>query len=312
MRDKENSNARKIIFTGLDNAGKSSIILSLLREISKIAKIKPTKNAERRFFEFLGMNIGEWDLGGHERYRKTYLKESKLIFGGTDIVIYVIDVQDKERIVDSCAYLNDIIKQFIKLKLEPPIHVFFHKNDPDLVEPTQNIVNDTFSYLKNKIQQFQNYEKFFFYRTTIFDLPTITNAMSEILLTLFLRADVIDTTVREFAEKNNIEGVELIDDNSLIIGSYYKNEEIKHILNSLSPYFLRLNDGFEKMDYMEYNTENHTIVQRFGKYFLFKRFSLAEGAYPYYLLLYKDDSSFYNEEFLALQNLLNEILSHGI
>ena len=45
MRNKENIKARKIIFTGLDNAGKTSIILSLLREIAKIAKIKPTKQA---------------------------------------------------------------------------------------------------------------------------------------------------------------------------------------------------------------------------------------------------------------------------
>ena len=66
LQGKDDTDVRKVIFVGLDNAGKTSIILSLLREISKFAIIKPTRNAERRTFEFLGMNISEWDLGGHE------------------------------------------------------------------------------------------------------------------------------------------------------------------------------------------------------------------------------------------------------
>ena len=69
----ENSDTQKILFTGLDDAGKTSIILALKREYSKIAIIKPTKGAQRRIFEFLGKDISEWDLGGQERYRISYL-----------------------------------------------------------------------------------------------------------------------------------------------------------------------------------------------------------------------------------------------
>ena len=44
----------KILFTGLDDAGKTSIILALQREFSKIAVLSPTRGAQRRIFDFLG------------------------------------------------------------------------------------------------------------------------------------------------------------------------------------------------------------------------------------------------------------------
>ena len=54
----------KILFTGLDNSGKTSIIYSLKREISQIALLKPTRQAQRQIFKYLGKQISEWDLGG--------------------------------------------------------------------------------------------------------------------------------------------------------------------------------------------------------------------------------------------------------
>ena len=233
LQGEDDPNARKVIFVGLDNAGKSSIILSLLREISKFAIIKPTRNAERRTFEFLGMNISEWDLGGHERYRKLYLEKAQLIFQWTDIIIYVVDVQDYDRIVESYIYLTDIIKELIKMKIESPIHIFFHKNDPNRGESEQIKSNDTISYLKSKISEIQNYNNFSFYETSVFELSSILNTMSKILLSLFPRSKVIENSIQGFADKSGVEGVELIDDNSLIIGSWYKNNSIKEILNPL-------------------------------------------------------------------------------
>ena len=73
--ESEDNKYSKILFTGLDNSGKTSIILSLQRELSQISMLKPTKSAQRRIFEFLGKSIAEWDLGGQKRYRIAYLKE---------------------------------------------------------------------------------------------------------------------------------------------------------------------------------------------------------------------------------------------
>ncbi|NVM35986.1 MAG: 50S ribosome-binding GTPase [Candidatus Lokiarchaeota archaeon] len=310
FEEEDNANIQKVVFVGLDNAGKSSIILSLLREISKFAVIKPTRNAERRTFEFLGMNISEWDLGGHERYRKRYLEKAELIFRGTNILIYVVDIQDYERIAKTYSYLKDIIDRFTEMKLEPPIHILFHKNDPDIADGVQVKINNTISYLEGKIGDFQNYHKISFYKTTVFDLSSIINAMSKILLSLFPRSKVIDAAIQGYVNKTGVEGVELIDDNSLIISSWYKNDDTRTILNLLSPYFLRLNDGFKQLENIEDENKNYIIVERYEKYFIFKQFTLIKGVTPYYISTCTDEPFLNQYEFNALINLLKDIISH--
>ncbi|MFW9874032.1 MAG: ADP-ribosylation factor-like protein [Candidatus Thorarchaeota archaeon] len=312
IQGEDNPDVRKVVFVGLDNAGKSSIILSLLREISKFAVIKPTRNIERRTFEFLGMNVSEWDLGGHERYRELYLEKAQLIFRGTDILIFVVDIQDKDRIVESFMYLKNIMDKLIEMKLNPPIYLFFHKNDPDFSESVQIQINETKSYLKNKIEEFQNFDRFSFYETTVFEPHSIINAMSEILLDFYPRSKVIETAIQEFANKNNVEGMALIDDNSLIIGSYYKTEDIKEILYTLSPYFLRLNDAFEELDNMTDQIESQMIVEKLEKNFIFKQFKLMEAKVCYYILLCTDEPFLNKFEFNALLNLLKEIISYEV
>jgi len=312
FEEEDNTNIQKIVFVGLDNAGKSSIILSLLREISKFAVIKPTRNAERRTFEFLGMNISEWDLGGHERYRKLYLEKAELIFRGTDILIYVVDIQDYDRIPESYNYLKHIKDKLTELNLDPPLYIFFHKNDPEIAESLKLKIDDSISYFKGKIGDFENYHKISFYDTTVFDLSSIINAMSVILLSLFPRSEVIETAIQGYVNKAGVKGVELIDDNSLIISSWYRNDEIKEILNSLSPYFLRLNDGFKKLDKFEEEDKNHIIVERYENYYIFKQFNLIKGATPYYLAICTDEPFLNQFEFNALINLLRDIISQEV
>ncbi|MFX1329306.1 MAG: ADP-ribosylation factor-like protein [Promethearchaeota archaeon] len=311
LNEKE-PNVHKVVFVGLDNAGKTSIILSLLREISKFATIKPTRNAERRFFEFLGMSISEWDLGGHERYRKYYLENFELIFRGTDILIYVIDIQDNKRIKESYNYLDQIIINLSELKLNPPIHVFFHKNDPDKTQNIKISIDNKISYLKGKIEEFHDYNKFSFYKTTVFDLSSIIYAMSEILLTLYPRSKVIDTALREFVNKSEVEGVELIDDNSLIISSYYQNDKIKEILTHVNPFFLRLMDEFGKLDSLNENKENQMIVERFERNFIFRQFNLIKDAAPFYIFLCTVEPVLDENNFNALIKILRDILSHEV
>ena len=120
----------KILFTGLDNAGKTSIIYGIQREFSKIALLKPTRGAQRRIFEFMGREIAEWDLGGQVSYRISYLKNPNKYFDGTEICIFVLDVQNKSRVAEAISYFQDVIHQFNQLEIEPLVYVFFHKYDP--------------------------------------------------------------------------------------------------------------------------------------------------------------------------------------
>ncbi len=297
----------KIMFTGLDDAGKTSIILSLQREFSKIAILSPTRGAQRRMFDFLGKEIAEWDLGGQMSYRIAYLKNPDKYFDGTEVAIYVIDVQNKPRIPEAISYFKDVLEQFKKLEIEPPIYVFLHKFDPALRRSAQNEMENLIIDLKDKLRE-TKYKEIFYYETSIYDFGSIITAMSEILLSLYPKSELIEKTIIEFAKKVESEGVVVIDDNSLIIGSYYKDDETKHLLTASTPYFLTLHDSFQYTGVSEQRAESRMIVQRFGKNFIFKQIELKKDAAPYYLILLKEDPVFHKEDLESFANLLKELL----
>jgi len=300
----------KILFTGLDYAGKTTIITGLQREFSKIALLKPTRGAQRRIFEFLGRDIAEWDLGGQVSYRIAYLKNPGKYFDGTEVAIYVIDIQSKSRLPEAISYFKDVVNQFKKLGISPPIYVFLHKYDPALKRNAPNELKVLEAEIKEKIKNVVDYKEIYYYNTSIYDLASIIKAMSEILLSLYPKADLIEKTVFQFAEKVNSEGVVILDDNSLVLGAYYKNEEARNLLSASTPYFLALNDNLQFTQVLpgkKYD-ESKMVVQRFGRNFIFKQLSLKEGSPPYYLVMLKQDPNIPREDFDTFSNLLKEIL----
>ena len=298
----------KLLFTGLDDAGKTSIILSLQREFSKIAILSPTRGAQRRIFDFLGKEISEWDLGGQISYRISYLKNPGKFFDGTEIAIYVIDIQNKPRMPEAISYFKDVVEQFNELEIEPPIYIFLHKYDPALRRGALNEMENLIIDLKEQVKGATDYKEVYFYETSIYDFSTIISAMSEILLSLYPKSELIEKTITEFAKKIDAAGVVVIDDNSLVIGSYYKNDETKHLLNASCPYFLTLNDNIQFTGVLESKYEDKMIVQRFGKNFIFKQINLKKDSTPYYLLLLKNDPVFQKEDFETFANIIKEIL----
>jgi len=308
----EESVAHKILFTGLDFAGKSSIIQVLKREFSKIAKIQPTKGANRRVFTLLDREVSEWDLGGQETYRISYLKNPSKFFDDTEIAIYVIDIRNTERIDEALSYLKDVIEQFKKLKINPPINIFFHKCDPSLVRSNLDDLNNTISELWERIQNFVKYEPVHYFHTSIYDMYSLMNAMSQILLELYPKSQLLQKTIEEFAKKLNCEGLMIIDDNTLVLGAYYENVEAKQFLTKSIGYFLTLNDNFLEIGLGE--PEDQFLIHKLRKYFLFKQFNIKGRVQPYYALILKShnpfDLYFIKKEYSIFINILNEIISY--
>ena len=79
----------KVVFAGLANSGKTSILLNLKREYH--GEILPTKGIERSEMKILGHNLVEWDLGGQTTFREGYLKR-KESFYDTNLLYFVIDI----------------------------------------------------------------------------------------------------------------------------------------------------------------------------------------------------------------------------
>ncbi len=300
----------KIVFTGLDGAGKTSIILALRREFSQIALIEPTRGAQRSNFKFLGRDITEWDLGGQKRYLISYLNNPNKYFDKTEVAIYVIDILDGPRIKESLSYLYDVVDKFKELKIEPQIVILFHKFDPKLIHRIEKQIKSEILALNKEIIERVDYEKLQFFTTSIYNPYTIMNAMSKVLLNLYPKSELLQKTIDEFTRKLDCEGLLITDKNSIILGSCFKDDESKKLLSSTIAYFLTLNDVFEDMGIEQ--QEDQIVVRKRGKYFLFKPITLKKNPLPYYMLVLKNHDPlglyFMNKDYNAFVNMFNTIV----
>ena len=275
----------KILFTGLDNSGKTSIIYSLKREISQIALLKPTRQAQRQIFKYLGKQISEWDLGGQERYRIAYLKEPTKFFDRTSVCIYTIDIQDFLRFDESLSYFSDVLSQFKKLEINPYIYIFFHKADPEYLKLNNVHIRGKLADLKDQIRKIVNEEfEVTFFETTIYELWSIISSFSQILLRLYPLSELLDQTITEFSEKVEADASIVLDQNSLVIANYFKDEESKRTIQNSTPYFLTLLDSLDKNS----GISQEMNINRGNKQFFCTQFSLEKAAGSIYMIIMRD------------------------
>ncbi len=162
---------KKILVVGLENCGKTSIILNMLGKKSLLhyLSLTPTKGPDRNFLQDNSSVYHIWDFGGQKAYRDDFLKKIDFYFKSSDKIIYVIDVQDGEQYDTSLEYFSTIIKELIKRNVKVKITVFIHKYDPDLKEIRPDITNEIVDNLINRIKNIIPSTYFFeIYKTTIF------------------------------------------------------------------------------------------------------------------------------------------------
>jgi hypothetical protein len=258
----------------------------------------------------MGREITEWDLGGQKSYLFSYLKNPGKFFDKTEIAIYVIDILDASRFKESLSYLYEVVDKFKELNIEPYINIFFHKYDPKLIHNVEKQIKSEILALNKDIIKRVNYEKLQFFTTSIYNPYTIMNAMSQILLKLYPKSELLQKTIEKFAKKLDCEGLLITDKNSIILGSCFKDDESKKLLSSTIAYFLTLNDVFEDMGLDQ--QEDQIVVRKTGKYFLFKPVTLKKTPLPYYMLVLKNHDPlgiyFLNKDFNAFAYMFNKIV----
>ncbi|MHA1229883.1 MAG: ADP-ribosylation factor-like protein [Candidatus Helarchaeota archaeon] len=126
---------KKIVFMGLDNSGKTSIVLSLKKDVNLLSyySLTPTHGVDIVNIETQGKQYSVWDCGGQETYRQEYLKNQNYL-SNVDKIIYVIDVQDIERYDTALKYLSNLIDLLKSRNISVKLSIFLHKFDPNLEE----------------------------------------------------------------------------------------------------------------------------------------------------------------------------------
>ncbi|NHI94052.1 MAG: GTP-binding protein [Candidatus Lokiarchaeota archaeon] len=161
----------KILIMGLDNCGKTSIILSLKKNTNLLSffALKPTQGLTVENFEVDERIYNIWDFGGQEKYRNDYIEKWERYSKDIDKIIYVIDVQDKDRYDLSLQYLEHIISLLKKGNGRPEFSIFIHKLDPNIRDLDEYSHKMLSSNLIEKIKRIIPPNlKFQIFETTIF------------------------------------------------------------------------------------------------------------------------------------------------
>jgi GTPase SAR1 family protein len=268
----------KIVFAGLDNSGKTSIIYTLEDKFS-LLNPAPTMGIERDSFEVLGFNVRTWDLGGQSKFRSAYLENETFL--SSDLLFYVIDIQDRNHFGDAGDYFENILKKFNQLEEKPPIVLCFHKVDPDLRDDDRIQSNvQVAKQLFHRIAAGFDIEMF---ETTIYEKWTLTAAFSKGLLKLSSKSRILDQELEGLANQLHSETVLLLDENALLFGQYFRNQDSYNVCQIVSPHLAIMADRINKYGT---NFELFQLKLSGGGWIFFRDISL--GKKRFYLVLYNN------------------------
>jgi GTPase SAR1 family protein len=237
---------KKVLMVGLDNVGKTSLLNVMKRNFSTLRDILPTKGVQRETLHFFGYPIISWDLGGQVQFRENwYFEKPELYFSEANLMIYVIDVQDRSRFGEAGGYLNRILDILENLGEKTPVLIALNKSDPDVINtPTWE---ENVKYIGDLINPIlEQYGFTYDYSlTSIFQTETVIHMFSNALKKFSETSEIIRYIINDYGESINAQSLGLISTEGLIFGTYGRKENDRDILNDTAITLLTL-DGFYK------------------------------------------------------------------
>jgi ADP-ribosylation factor-like protein 2 len=97
-----------LTFSGLDNAGKTTILKKLNGE--DISTVSPTLGFNIKSFGYRGYTLNVWDIGGQKTLRPYW----RNYFEATDAVVWVVDSSDRLRMKDCKEELKGLLQEDVR------------------------------------------------------------------------------------------------------------------------------------------------------------------------------------------------------
>lgn len=277
----------KILFTGLDRAGKTSFLLAIKKKYSEIIKTLPTKGisrTEEKLFEEQNSQLSIWDLGGQKKYREKFLEQGKVYLYNVDLLFYFIDIQDTERIKESVSLFQEILNSLQNLDEFPPIVICINKFDPDLKK--SKAIKKNLEYIKKTMKK--STEPFFMkiFKTSIFDHWSLVSAYSFGLSRLSPNREFFRNQLRTFANKVKSDAILLLNENGIILSNYSNSDISDKVFEISAPHFATLYKTFKEFKILKKDFIVTSGITEESKKIVFQR--IIVDNYNLYLLLFMD------------------------
>jgi GTPase SAR1 family protein len=174
----------KISLVGLSGCGKTSLysVAFAAKSPEDTKSLSPTILYETRRHPFLGLQVGIFDFGGQEQYRKEYMEKPE-VFKGTDILIPIVDLHDPKRFDQAKEYFEGLLDVYKENNEKPRVFLFYHKYDTrdyekELLDSNVKEAREIFEGM------FEEYEGKS-YLTSIYDQDELAKIFRDILISSY-------------------------------------------------------------------------------------------------------------------------------
>ncbi|QEE14785.1 ADP-ribosylation factor-like protein [Promethearchaeum syntrophicum] len=319
----------KVVLSGLDNAGKTSMLVSFKRMYGyedEIHNLKPTLRIDYYRRDFLDLRLNFFDMGGQSKFRKMYIQR-KMYFESIDLLIYLIDIQDEMRFSESISYLEEVLGVLKKVSYakDLPIYICFSKTDYEFIKENPDEYIARRAMVKSLLRKTFPEYNFQFYLTSIYNLYTIIHMISNGLRRYLIGYDEIQDEIIEYRDKTEIAQAILFDHTGLVISEtfnpkskdYELENKIDKIISGHLEFFGQLED--ENLDVTSIRGVDGEFMNLCYQFHLYDDLKISEeqmksvmeekkSGNPYYANYYFSIISSLDKSILA-ENQINEIIS---
>ncbi len=291
--EKEAPKSKKILLLGLDNAGKTSIVNLVVKKMTDALTTIPTKNVDRSDLEILGQRVIIHDLGGQQKYRKKYL-ESTTFFEAVDVLIFIVDLQDRDRYDVALDYFDKALANIVALGLSPKLFLFLHKFDGPYLEDYKDVKTRTQLECDSLKDQFADVatkhglELEDAFRTSLNDEWGTFVAFNKVWISVVSKAESIQQFLDKLVDANPEIGVALLlDKKGTIIAKTLRQlegENMDQIVGVAAHSVMLLLDWQNTVEHNKLDDHGSAFLEIEDHSIMLRRVESAEE--PLYLLLY--------------------------
>jgi len=303
---------KKLLLIGLDNSGKTSILAVLQDKFSIIKSLLPTRGVKREKLDFFGYPIISWDLGGQVQYReKLYFNRPELFFTEADIMLYMVDTQDPDRIPEAVNYFREVLKVLEDLHEIPSVLIVLSKSDQDVRKTLQWQQNVT--SIKNKLNSIgDEFDEFSidYCDSTIFQRETIMQMFSIALKKVSDTSEIIENILEEFTHQVEAKASSLVSMDGLIFGSYTGSDTDEMLVNNTALLLQTLSNFYNSIGLIRENSIKLDLPLNGFTIRGEKLFEYSELQIPVYLWMLSQNPElleskidYFKEQLLPLINL---------